>query len=168
MRNKKYDFFNGGLNDFIKDLQTKKKQIELLENNLLPILDDQFRENVVKEAQTVDDLVARVHIINFNRTNTLSDTKIQIKNVSQEATYSEFGTGAVGHYNPKHPNREIHWKHMVNMNRNYGLGWVYRASSGRLIRTHGVPSNPVYWRSSRNVRNNIKETISKESKKVLT
>lgn len=169
MRGKKYDIFNGGIAELAKDLsKLQKEQLPSLQKKVLPLLANEVMIQIKKESLTiVDDNHVIDAVASSNIIETIGDTKLKIKNTSQHATYSEFGTGSVGAYNSPHPNELPSWEHMLNDKRNYASGWRYKLPSGQLVRTHGVPSNPVFWRSSQSVKNRLYEILSKESRKVI-
>lgn len=169
MRNKKYDFFNGGLAELGKDLiNLRDKQLNEIRNKALKKIADEVKKNITLQGQTV---VGGYHeksaVMNDNVIQQLSDTQIKIINLSQFATYSEFGTGSVGFYNGPHPNEIPTWDFMINDNRNYAIGWWYKAPNGLLVHTYGVPSNPVFYRSSRLVKNDLKNILGTISKEVI-
>lgn len=159
MRNKKYDIFKGGAEEFLKDLKQYEKDFRTLS----PLINDElgkvFLETVKTEAQSISyNPQMQDSVMNYNQVNKLGRRTV-VSNFTQHATYSEFGTGVVGQSSPAHPDPRMNWEHDVNEHGE--KGWVYPIEGGRYIHTKGVPSNPVYYRSAKITREKLL-SISKE------
>lgn len=161
-----YDLLSGGLTDLKKDIQD---YINKLEDSVGTITDKTLKEieQEIKTngANTITNEEMRLAVANQTFIERTGLGRGSVKNDSQAATYSEFGTGLVGSMNPTADAR-MGWKYMMNPNRDYRKGWRYKDPlSGRLVKTMGVGSNNVFYRAAQIGRENIKIIASNELKK---
>lgn len=86
-------------------------------------------------------------------------TEVEIKNESQRATYLEYGTGIVGEFSP-HPNPNSYnggWEYFVDspqkrINSAGEMGWYYSNEYRQRQWTSGIPSQPFYYQSAKDIK----------------
>lgn len=158
----KIDIFEVGLTPMLEELKKERTRLLNQTEDIGMALANQFIETVQQEANSIEDINAKIKVSNFNYIE-VNEGVIRVVNDTQDATYSEFGTGIKGSANPHPLGNQLNWEHEMNPDRDYSKGWVFpytnTSSSGVVssgfAHTYGLPSNPVYYRSSQMIRDRI-------------
>ena len=156
---KKFDLMSGGVTGLEAYLKQLKEKLIEAEPIITKEIADQLLNTIKSEAQTIDYNYEAYTAVSLNNIVNQTGSKATVSNTSQQATYSEMGTGLVGSLNP-HPDPRMDW--VYDVNEHGESGWIY-SLGGRFYHTTGLPSNPVYYRSAKLV----KRDIGKITKSVL-
>ena len=123
------------LDEWIKDLDLRKKQYPKIGLRIANRLADEMIKNVypdtVKVPAKLEGNIATVGI----------------KNMQEKWTYHEYGTGIVGSQNPHVAEalQQAGWKYDVN---NHGeKGWIYPVENGEYRWTKGQPASKEFWKA---------------------
>lgn len=152
-----YDMLNGGISQLISELKAKKKEMQKVEEGLNLELAELLVDTIKIEAGTIDYNYQMYDAMYNGNVIDVDDKGVRVVNITQHATYAEYGTGIVGSENP-HPRNDMGWEYDVNNHGDYG--WRYMLD-GKFYFTKGVASNPVYLRSAEIVRKKIPDVIRK-------
>lgn len=163
MAKHEFDLFHGGSKQLLKYLEKQKKKLETVPERLVRDMTNILYSNVLSEAQRIQNNYQMYSAVyTGNVIERLGVAHMVIRNVTQEATYSEFGTGIEGRYSP-YPKQELQWEYDVN---NHGeAGWVYPIGE-EFAWTKGQPANPTYFRASQRLRKRMPTLIKDEMKRV--
>lgn len=154
-----------GLNDLKKELEGLEKKLERTLDPIKERLANDFVREVVMSSNTIYTAHVRHSVSNGNEI--IKDAGlVKIRNLTEHATYSEFGTGPVGENSPKHPMKNLVWEHNVK-NREPGQGWNY-FHNGEYWHSKGFGANPIYFTSFENMIQKLPETARIEVEKMLS
>lgn len=153
-----YDIMSGGLTKLRQDLEKKRNQIKKVELGLNLELAELLLKTIQDEAGTIDYNYQMYDAMHNGNVIDVNEEGVRVVNITQHATYAEYGTGIVGSENP-HPKNDIGWEYDVNQHGDYG--WRYELN-GKFYFTKGVDSNPVYMRSAIIVRRKAKDIIRRK------
>ena len=123
------------LDEWIKDLDLRKKQYPKIGLRIANRLADEMIKNVypdtVKVPAKLEGNIATVGI----------------KNMQEKWTYHEYGTGIVGSQNPHVAEAlsSIGWKYDVNQHGE--KGWFYPKGDGTYGWTKGLPASKKFWQA---------------------
>lgn len=168
MQTKEYDIMSGkGLAELKKDLRKVDRQLKRAVDPIRKSLADTFISEVTTQSSTIYNRQMRNAVAQGNVAIEDGNTT-KVVNLTQHATYSEFGTGTIGEGAAFHPMAGLTWEHNVK-GREPGQGWVYEETPGSKTfwYTEGVAANPIYYTSMKYTISQLPRIGREEIAKVL-
>lgn len=169
-----FDLFKGDLKSMVEHLEKQKSKMEKFSNQLTDDVAQDMVENIkinanviggmsgLEEAQSVTEMSSTLDkVASLNQIDSVGLNHKKIWNLSEEATYAEFGTGMMGEGTP-HPLGNLGWQYDVNAHGD--RGWRYIGQGGLLVHTLGYPAFSTYYNSF----NDTKDDLPKIAKLTFT
>jgi hypothetical protein len=151
----------------IEKFEEKANNMPKLAENIANRIAEEEKQNVIIGANSIiskyekeayiKDTITEKAVLNG------SIAVAYLRNNNQDATYGEFGTGAIGSRHP-HPARD-NWQYDVNEHGEKGRRYF---REGRFHFTRGIPAHKLFYLASENARKNIVQIASEEIRKLNT